>query len=147
MCHQSVTDMNQPSTTATYQQKILFLKDKWKDADPRQQFITDIIEEIQKIEKDPNNLCILMFDANESIDDKSGSIRKIMAQTSLVDTFSQVAEEPERLATYTRGRKRIDYILTSQALVQYVSRVGYLAFFKSNNSNHRGMFLDIQKPS
>jgi hypothetical protein len=117
----------QPSITATYQQRILLLKDKWKDLDPRQQFITDIIEEIHTIKKYPNNLCILMFDANESIDDKSGLIRKIMAQTTLVDTFSQVAGKPEQLATYRRGRKRIDYILTSQALVQYVSRVSYLA--------------------
>jgi hypothetical protein len=142
-CQQSVSDSNQPSITATYQQKLPFAKDKRIDVDPHQEFIHDIIKEIKTIEEDSNNLCILMFDANESIEDNSGAIRKIMAETTLVDTFSQVAGDPGQLATYTRGKKRIDYIMTSQALVPYVSRVGYLAFFESNHSNHRGLFLDI----
>jgi predicted transcriptional regulator len=44
-------------------------------------FMQDLITEIQKIEKDLNNLCILMWDANESIDDKSGNVRKHLAET------------------------------------------------------------------
>jgi hypothetical protein len=102
-------------------------------------------KEIKTIEEDSNNLCIVMLDANESIDDRTGAIRKIMSETSLVDTFSQVAGNPGELATYTRGKRRIDYILTSQHLVPYVSRVGYLAFHESNPSDHRGLFVDISE--
>jgi exonuclease III len=141
-CQQSVTD-NQLSITVTYQQKLLYTADKRKDADPRQLFITDIIKVIQDIEEDSNNLCILMWDANESIDDPSSAIKKILKETSLVDTFTQIAGDPGNLATYSRGRKRIDYMLTSQALVQHISRVGYLGLYESNNSDHRGMFMDI----
>jgi hypothetical protein len=144
-CNQSISDSNQPAITATYQQKLLFMRDKGTDVDPQQQFITDIIEEIKRIEENPNNMYILMFDANESIEDTSGAIRKITAETTLVDTFSQVAGDPGNLATYIRGKKRINYILKSQALVSYVSRVGYLAFFESNHSDHRGLFLDISE--
>jgi hypothetical protein len=142
-CQQSVTDANQPSITVTYQQKVILTKDKWKEEDPRQLFITDIIKTIKDIEEDPNNLCVLMWDANESIEDKSGSIRKLMKETTLVDAFSQVAGDPGSIATYRRGKKRIDYILTSQSLVPYISRVGYLALYESNLSDHRGMFMDI----
>jgi hypothetical protein len=138
-CQQSITDNNNPSITVTYQQKLILARDKWKDKDPRQLFISDIIKAIKDIEEDPNNLCVLMWDANESIDDATGSIRKITQETTLVDAFSQVAGDPGPISTYSRGRKRIDYILTSQSLVQYISRVGY----ESNLSDHRGMFMDI----
>lgn len=140
-CQQTISDTS--TTTATYQQKLLFKKDKWEKSDPRKQFIIDIIEEIKKIEEDPNNLVILMWDANESINDKSGTIKKIIRETTLVDAFSQVAGNPDEITTYSRGKKRIDYILTSQALVPYISRVGYLALYESNLSDHRGMFMDI----
>jgi hypothetical protein len=46
-----------------------------------------------------------MWDANESIDDKSGDIRKLITETTLVDAFAQVAGEPGALPTYVQGRK------------------------------------------
>jgi hypothetical protein len=49
-CQQSVTDANQPSITVTYQQKVILTKDKWKEEDPRQLFITDIIKTSKKIQ-------------------------------------------------------------------------------------------------
>jgi hypothetical protein len=60
-CQQSVTDATQPLVTVTYQQKLLFTKDKWKDIDPRKIFIQDMIELVKDIERDPNNLLILMW--------------------------------------------------------------------------------------
>jgi hypothetical protein len=128
-CYQSISDTNPETITVTHQQKVLYRKDKWEDIDPRQQFMADINEEIKEIEKDPDNLCLLMWDANESIEDKSGAIRTLLSEMTLVDAFIQIAGEPERLSMYTRGKKRIDYILTSQALVQYILRVGYLSFW------------------
>jgi hypothetical protein len=71
-CQQSITDTNNPSITVTYQQKLILAKDQWKDEDPRQLFISDMIKVIKDIEEDPNNLCVLMWDANESIDDATG---------------------------------------------------------------------------
>jgi hypothetical protein len=88
-------------------------------------------------------MCILMFDANESIEDSSGAIRKLIAETTLVDTFALIAGDPGQIPTYSRGRKQIDYILTSRSLLPYISRVRYLAMYEANLSDHRGMFLDI----
>jgi hypothetical protein len=68
--------------------------------------------------KDPNNLCIFMSDANESINDKSGKIQKLLAEKTLVDTFALIAVYPGKMPTYTRGTKRIEYIFPSNALVQ-----------------------------
>jgi hypothetical protein len=119
-CQQTISDTNQPSTSVTYQQKLLFRKDKIEKAAPWQMFIHNLITEIQKIEKDPNNLVILMWDANEIIEDKSGNVQKLVAETTLVDTFTLIAGDPGKLPTYSRGTKRIDYMFTSNALVPYI---------------------------
>jgi hypothetical protein len=66
-----------------------------------------------------------------------------MSKTTLVDTFSQIKGDPGQLPTYNRGEKRTDYILTSQALVPYISRIGELSLYGSNLSDHRGVFMDI----
>jgi hypothetical protein len=86
-----------------------------------------------------------MWDANESIEDTAGEVRKLLRETKLVDTFTQIAGDPGDLPTYSRGRKCIDYIFTSRDLLPFISRVGYLAMFEANNSDHRGMFLDISE--
>jgi hypothetical protein len=57
-CQQTISDT--ATGTTTYQQKLLFKKDKWEKSDPRKQFIADIIDEIKTIEEDPNNFVILM---------------------------------------------------------------------------------------
>jgi hypothetical protein len=100
---------------------------------------------MQEIEEDPNNLCILMWDANESIDEPTSSIKKILSEITPVDMFAQVAGDPGSIATNSSRRKRINYIITSQALVQYVSQVGYLGLYESNCSDHQGMFMDISE--
>jgi hypothetical protein len=142
-CQQSITDATQPSVTVTYQQKLLYTKDKWKYIDPRKIFIQDMIELVQDIENNTYNLCILMWDENESINDPSSAVKKLLTETSLVDAFVKVAGDPGQISTYSRGKKLIDFIFTSQALVPYISRVGYLALYESNLSDHRGMFLDV----
>jgi hypothetical protein len=144
-CQQSIADASQSSITVLYQQKVLFTKDTKTEEDPRKIFITDIIKFIKDIEEQQDNLCVLMWDANESIDDATDAIKKIMKETRLVDAFAPVSGKPGAIPTYSRGRKRLDYMLTSQSLVQYISRVGYLALYESNSSNRRGMFMDISE--
>jgi hypothetical protein len=68
-----------------------------------------------------------------------------LTETTLVDTFALIAGDPGNLPTYSRGTKRINYMFTSNALVPYISRVGYLAFFQSNMSDHKGLFMDISE--
>jgi exonuclease III len=127
-------------TTSNYQQRLLYRKEMGKKVDPRTLFMADLTAAIKKIENDPKNMVVLMWYANESINDQSGAIRKLITETTLVDAFAQVAGDPGKLTTYTRGKKRLDYILKSQALVPYITWVGYLAFYESNHSDHRGLF-------
>jgi hypothetical protein len=84
-----------------------------------------------------------MFEANEAWDDSEGGIRKLCNETMLIDTLTVFTGQECEIATYSRGRKRINHILTSQNLLPHLVHVGYLPFFKANNGNHRGLFIDI----
>jgi hypothetical protein len=86
---------------------------------------------------------VLMLDSNKGIDDNEGGLRKITNETLLVDTFTLIKSIECDISTYTRGRKRLDYILTSQNLIPFITQAGYLPFFKANDSNHCGLFIDI----
>jgi hypothetical protein len=105
------------------QQAILLNKQKRKDKNPRNAFINDILSFIQDITKDPNNHCVLMLDANEATTDKEGGVRNFFNETPLVDAFSKFSDSVCDIATYVRGRKRLDYILTSQDLLPYTFRI------------------------
>jgi Reverse transcriptase (RNA-dependent DNA polymerase) len=131
--------------TATHQQTTLLYDNTGKHLDPRQIFMDDIITLIKDIESDPNHSCILMWDANESLDDPSGAIRRLIAETTLTDAFSHIAGKTCEIPTYSRGSKRIDFILTSQQLLPFIKRAGYLAFYESNESDHRGLFIDLDE--
>jgi hypothetical protein len=120
-CRLSPTTGEQP-LTINHQQQTPIFDNTGKRLEPRQVFIDDIITLITTLQKDPNHHGILMLDENESIDDRSGALRKLMSSTSLVDTFSHISNSQYNIPTYTRGSKRIDYILTSQNLLPYVKR-------------------------
>jgi hypothetical protein len=51
--------------------------------------------------------------------------------------------QPKLIPTYTGGNKRIDFILPSQNLLPHISKTGYLPFYEANDSNHRGLFIDL----
>jgi hypothetical protein len=142
-CKQSTTDTGQ-IITATHQQQSLLYDDTGTVMDPRQVFMDDLTTLLQTIEENPNNSYILMWDANESIEDTTGAITKLMRETTITDVFSHIANKKCDIPTYTRGSKRIDFIFTSQNLLPYIKKTGYLAFYEANDSDHRGGFIDLE---
>jgi hypothetical protein len=119
-----------------HQQSILLQRDGLKETNPWRAFIKDIIKFINNLDDDPENSTILM-------DDSKGGSRKICDKTMLIDTFMIHMGEHGDIPAYSRGIKRIDYILISQNLLQNMTHVGYLPFFESNDGDHRGAFIDI----
>jgi hypothetical protein len=106
-------------------------------------FIKDLMSLINNLEKDPLTMIVIMMDANTSIEDTNSHVHKIFEETTLVDTFYQCTKNPCTIPTYARGSKRIDFILTSQNLIPFIQKVGYLSFYEYNDSDHRGAFIDI----
>ena len=71
-------------------------------------------------------------------------MRKIIEKASLVDSFVEISGDNIKLATYAKGQKRLDYMLTSSNLLPFIENVGYTPFYSINTSDHRGVFMDIQ---
>ena len=135
---------NKSSSIATYrQQSIMMIEDELEFREPRTLFIDDIIETIKTQEAIKNNFVILMLDANETIYDTEGGLRRLMNNTTLVDTFSRFSDEECCIPTYTRESMKIDYIFTSINFLPYVTNVGCNPFYLYTISDHRSLFLDF----
>jgi hypothetical protein len=48
-----------------------------------------------------------------------------------------------KMASYTRGTKRIDYIFTTKNLVDKTTASGFLSFYDGIETDHRGSFVDF----
>jgi hypothetical protein len=116
------------------------------DPDPRLLFIEVLIETVKKYESDPNNSCIVMMDANEAIADKEVSLKRIFRQTKLVDAFHLHTGSECTIPTYSRGTKRIDFILTSHSLVKFIENIGYTAKMPTKVITE-GLYSNCQKRS
>jgi hypothetical protein len=137
---------NKSTSMATYrQQTVMLTEEGYSNPDPRKIFIQDITKTITELEQCANNYIVLMLDANENINDSEGGIRSLLRDTTLIDTFSHIGNLECELPTYIRGSRKIDYIFTSHSLLPYIKNVGCIPFYMYNNSDHRGMFIDIEE--
>jgi ribonuclease HI len=138
--------INKPTSSTTYrQQTIMLTEDGIINPEPRKIFIEDMIDIIKKYNNDVNNHTILMLDANENINDTEGGLSQLLKETHLIDVFSHISNDECNIPTYVRGSKKIDYILTTISLVPFIKNIGCLPFYMYNNSDHRGLFLDISE--
>jgi hypothetical protein len=144
-CKQSNIFIKSTSSTTYRQQIIMLTEEGFVNPEPRKVFIEDIINIIQEHNNDANNHIILMLDANENINDSEGNISHLLKETKLIDVFSHISKEECNIPTYARGSKKIDYILTTTSLLPYINNVGCLPFYMYNNSDHRGLFIDISE--
>jgi ribonuclease HI len=144
-CKQSNNINNKTSSTTYRQQTIMLTEEGFINPDPRKFFIDDIIIMLQSYQLDDNNYTILMMDANENVNDSEGGLARLIQDTNLIDVFSLIGTEECNTPTYVRGNKKIDYILTSESLSPFIKNVGCLPFYIYNNSDHRGLFIDVSE--
>jgi hypothetical protein len=103
-CRQTMSAFAQSVQTINKQQATLIFDATGETAEPRSIFMSDLIEMIQTLKKDPNHSCILMLNANARIDNSTDDLYKLLNATSLVDTFSMVTGTACHIPTYTRGK-------------------------------------------
>jgi hypothetical protein len=144
-CKKNNTNNKSTSMATHRQQTVMLTEEGYSNPDPRKIFIQDITKTINELEQSTNNYIVLMLDANENINDSEGGIRSLLRDTMLTDTFSHIGNLECELPTYIRGSRKIDYIFTSYSLLPYIKNVGCIPFYMYNNSDHRGMFIDIEE--
>jgi hypothetical protein len=135
-CNQTCSVIAKSILSVNKQQVLLQLEDTGTIQIRRKVFMDDLINLIKDLDQDQLMTIILLIDASESIDEKASPLSSLRSNTLLIDTFQQFTGVPCTLPTYTRGSKQIDYIFTSQSLLPFITKVGYLSFYEANESDH-----------
>jgi hypothetical protein len=133
-------------TTSFAQQWHILRRSGDKMPDPRKRFIKDLKKRVCEAIRNKQGV-IVMLDANESLQHFNNDFTKWVRESGLVDirVYRYGAEgEP---ATHMRGKNRIDYMLISNDLVEFVSAAGILPFKTFTKSDHRALFMDIDLDS
>jgi hypothetical protein len=129
-------------TTAFAQQWHILRRAREKVPDPRKRFIIDLEKRVSKAIGEKQGV-IVMLDANESLQHFNNDFTKWVRNSGLIDIHVHRHGTEDEPATYTRGKTRIDYILISPDLVEFVSAAGILPFKTFTKSDHRALFMDI----
>ncbi len=114
-----------------------------KKTNPREQILDDIKTLIEEKGRDGYRP-IVMMDANgEYMKEMGGDadLRDFVETTGLADPY--LDKFPEQIRTYMYGKRRLDYIFMDSALVQAVSRIGYLGSHDAALSDHVQAYVDF----
>jgi hypothetical protein len=140
-CKTKITEKN--SMASYTQQYYKLLQEGYLDPEPRRQFVTDLISQIQLLSKSEDDYIIVALDANEAMYSKKNGLQKIMKECQLFDMYRTLHEDKEEFPTHVNGTQCIDYLLCSYNVLQYINKCGYIPFHEGYDSDHRGIFCDI----
>jgi hypothetical protein len=127
--------------TCYSQQWRIIRNDEEGEPNPRAKFMTDLSKLIKNWEND-NCEILICADMNESCNNNSSSVTKLIENSSLINLMEDTEEET---ATYDRGTKCIDCILGTPRIKNCITASGYLPFYTGGwLSDHRGMYIDIE---
>jgi hypothetical protein len=140
VCNQKLKKNNSLSSYA--QQHMHLLQSGKPEPNPRQEVLDDLKSYITT--KSSDDYFIIGIDANESASENNSGINIFINETNLIDIYTYIHSE-EEFGTHINGSKRIDYMLCSANIKQYVSQVGMLKFQDGFDSDHRGIFCDLDQ--
>jgi endonuclease/exonuclease/phosphatase family metal-dependent hydrolase len=82
-----------------------------------------------------------MRDFNDELGSSINGITKVVTDCNLVDVY---AEKHGEVPAYSRGTKRLDYILMTPIVASHVARCGADPFNHRFFSDHRGIYVDLE---
>jgi hypothetical protein len=140
MCEGNVSTSG--ASAAFHQQWNILRRTGHPAPNPRKQFVTDLITQIEKWQRAGADV-VLGGDFNERLGDTQKGIANLVTKCGLVDPHASahgIAGEP---STCSRGSKRLDYVLVSSAVLPFIRKCGTDPFHQIPFTDHRGLFLDI----
>ena len=126
-------------TCWTHQRTALLSKNC--DTDPRTQVVKDLV---QKLKDDIrlNRKILVCGDINENVTLLKG-FNKAMLDLGLQNLVSQFLPQHDPIRSHNRGHSIIDGIWSSPTIIRSVIRCGLAPFHHVFDSDHRGMFVDL----
>lgn len=144
--YQVVQEIGRHGDQTTYSQQVRMMRLEGNlKPDPRRQFITDMKALVKTLHANGNDI-ILMGDFNESIGANPSGMASVMTEGELSDVFCHRHGLEQEKPTYARGTTRVDYILTTPRLLNYIRHTGAEPFNFRIFSDHRGLFVDFSCP-
>lgn len=134
-----------PQTAFALQWHLLHkLGGKTHSIDPREEILADLQTRIQNLKLDGHEI-ILLMDANESLQTPNCRLSNWVRNNNLIDIHVMKHGTKDEPATFARGinPKRIDYILTTPSIAEYVTAAGILPIKEVCNGDHRALFADF----
>jgi hypothetical protein len=84
-----------------------------------------------------------MIDANESTQTLNNKFSNWIRENQLDDPIIAQHGNKNLPCTYKRGSTRIDYILTTWSIANYISSAGILSYNQIAPSGHKALFIDF----
>ncbi len=130
--------------TATAQQTRLLLQQGVRNPNPRQQFISDLIQQIKQWRMQ-NKEVLIGLDANENVDDPNSQIARLFDETDLIDLHRHRYPTNAKPATHQRGSHPIDLMIGSPLLADALTHAWILPFGDPPmiKGDHRLLGLDF----
>jgi len=120
-------DFDTATTTSTAQQIHLLMRQGIKNPNPRQQFVTNLINQIKQWHQQNKEILISM-DANEDVDDPKSKISCIFTKTDLVDLHHYHHPATQKPATHQRGSHPIDMMIRTTLFAAALTAAWMLPF-------------------
>ncbi len=137
--------MNRTSQPEPHKQFILDLQ-AWVESKTSQGHdIILALDNNKDIETHQGTIHPLLYDSGTHIHSPhhNGSLSTLMKSCELVDILGTQHSARPFPATYSRGKKRLDYILISQSIAMTVINSGILPYQVLFPSDHRAFYIDI----
>jgi hypothetical protein len=141
VCNDSIITCG-PKTAYSQQYHQIKLHNPGSNPDPRQQFWNDLKMRIETLTNNKNEV-IIMLDANDSLQNQQSFFTTWVRSLQLIDIHLFHHGTEEEPASYVRGSLRIDYILATKLINNYVTQCGMLPFHELCLSDHRPLYANI----
>ena len=106
--------------TAYAQQESYLRQQNISDPNPRKHFRKDLLSFLQECRKNKEEL-ILLADFNEELGGDPVGMANICSKLSMIDVMLH-QHGSDDIATYARGRKRLDYVLCTPQVAEAVDK-------------------------
>ena len=128
--------------TSYFQQWHHLRRNGYAKPNPRKQLWDDLSEYMHHQTHD-HTAFIVLIDANESYTTKNSSLAQWARDHSLIDAHMHLHDISTDIPTHIRGTHRIDYILCSTSIIEYVQKAGILSYHVLSSTDHRSLYVDI----
>jgi hypothetical protein len=140
VCDKSQTQRGR--STAASQQESLLRQRGASDPDSRKHFRTDLMEFLQHLKTSKHHI-LLIRDFNKALGEDENGMCKLCSEIGLINLMAQM-HGSSGPATYSQGKKRLDYALGSTKVSEALCRCcGYEPFHQRMFSDHQAYHLEF----